>query len=280
VRRALISDIHGNLEALEVVLDDIKAQGIGEIFCLGDIIGYGPNPRECIDRVMASCKMTLLGNHDQGAMFDPDGFNIGAERAIFWTREQLEMPSDRVNNERRWEFLGELPRTYVLGPFLFVHGSPRNPLSEYIFPEDIYNHRKMERLFQLVEQYCFQGHTHVPGIFTEGYQFYAPEEIDNEYTLGDGKVMINVGSVGQPRDGDPRACYVILDDGLPPETSYPAGEPRSVKDSWETVERPAAVGPVRVTYRRLPYDFETTIKKIYEISELEPFLGDRLRQGR
>ena len=73
----------------------------------------------------------------------------------------------------------------------------------------------MERLFQLVERYCFQGHTHVPGVFTEGFQFYAPEEIDNEYTLGEGKLMINVGSVGQPRDGDNRACYVILDDGRP-----------------------------------------------------------------
>jgi hypothetical protein len=79
----LISDIHGNLEALEVVLEDIRAQGITETYCLGDIIGYGPNPRECIDRVMESCRVTLLGNHDQGAMFDPDGFNIGAERAIF-----------------------------------------------------------------------------------------------------------------------------------------------------------------------------------------------------
>jgi len=152
-----------------------------------------------------------------------------------------------------------LPRSHRLGPFLFVHGSPRNPLSEYIFPEDIYNHRKMERLFQLVERYCFQGHTHVPGVFTEGFQFYSPEEIDNEYTLGDGKVLVNVGSVGQPRDGDPRACYLILDDGQEPE-------------------KPA--GPVRLTYRRLPYDFETTIKKIYDIPELEPFLGDRLRQGR
>ena len=213
MRRALISDIHGNLEALEVVLDDIKAQGITEDFCLGDIIGYGPNPRECIDRVMETCCMTLLGNHDQGAMFDPDGFNIGAERAIFWTAQQLESPADRPRNERRWEFLGELPRSHRMGPFLFVHGSPRNPLSEYIFPEDIYNHRKMERLFQLVERYCFQGHTHVPGIFTEGFQFFAPEEIDNEYTLGEGKLMVNVGSVGQPRDGDNRACYVILDDG-------------------------------------------------------------------
>lgn len=268
MRRALISDIHGNLEALEVVLDDIKSQGITEIYCLGDIIGYGPNPRECIDLVMKHCKMTLLGNHDQGAMFDPDGFNIGAERAIFWTREQLENPHDRAENERRWEFLGELPRTYRSDPFLFVHGSPRNPLSEYVFPEDIYNHRKMERLFQLVDRYCFQGHTHVPGVFTESFQFYAPEEIDNEYTLGEGKLMINIGSVGQPRDGDPRACYVILDDGRPASADGAEGASAT----------PA--GPIRITYRRLPYDFETTIQKIYAIAELEPFLGDRLRQGR
>jgi predicted phosphodiesterase len=293
VRRALISDIHGNLEALEVVLDDIKAQGITEIFCLGDIIGYGPNPRECIDRVMESCRITLLGNHDQGAMFDPDGFNIGAERAIFWTREQLESPGDRANNERRWEFLAELPRSHRVGSFMFVHGSPRNPLSEYIFPEDIYNHRKMERLFQLVEQYCFQGHTHVPGVFTEGFQFYAPDEIDNEYTLGDGKAMINVGSVGQPRDGDPRACYVILEDGSAPtdgETEAAAGEgqPPSQEETGDDPgpasggnrPSPATAGPIRVRYRRLPYDHETTIQKIYAIPELEPFLGDRLRQGR
>ena len=277
MRRALISDIHGNLEALEVVLDDIKAQGITEIFCLGDIIGYGPNPRECIDRVMEHCSVTLLGNHDQGAMFDPDGFNIGAERAIFWTREQLESASDRDNNERRWEFLGELPRSHRQGPFLFVHGSPRNPLSEYIFPEDIYNHRKMERLFQLVDRYCFQGHTHVPGVFTEGFQFYAPEEIDNEYTLGEGKLMINVGSVGQPRDGDNRACYVILDDGQAPS----AGPNGDTAGGGGAGEPPApSGGPIRITYRRLVYDFETTIQKIYGISELEPFLGDRLRQGR
>lgn len=288
MRRALISDIHGNLEALEVVLGDIKAQGITEIYCLGDIIGYGPNPRECIDRVMEHCTMSLLGNHDQGAMYDPDGFNIGAERAIFWTREQLESPQDRDSNEKRWEFLGELPRTYRSGPFLFVHGSPRNPLSEYIFPEDIYNHRKMERLFQLVDRYCFQGHTHVPGVFTEGYQFYAPEEIDHEYTLGDGKLMVNVGSVGQPRDGDNRACYVVLDDGqAPPE------DPNSRTTEFWRLDAsggegqgqaqggpPAPTGPVRILYRRLPYDFETTIQKIYAVPELEPFLGDRLRQGR
>jgi predicted phosphodiesterase len=275
VRRALISDIHGNLEALEVVLSDIQAQGIGEIYCLGDIVGYGPNPRECIDRVIETCKMTLLGNHDQGAMFDPDGFNIGAERAIFWTREQLESPGDRDNNQKRWEFLGELPRSHRYGNFLFVHGSPRNPLSEYVFPEDIYNHRKMERLFQLVGRYCFQGHTHVPGIFTQSCQFFAPEEIDLEYTLGEGKVMVNVGSVGQPRDGDNRACYVMLEDGLDDEPSNGA-----VAGSVEGEADLAPVRPAKITYRRLPYDFETTIQKIYSIPELEPFLGDRLRQGR
>jgi diadenosine tetraphosphatase ApaH/serine/threonine PP2A family protein phosphatase len=223
---------------------------------------------------MATCSRTLLGNHDQGAMYDPDGFNIGAERAIFWTRAQLESASDRENNERRWEFLGDLPRSFRLDPFLFVHGSPRNPLSEYIFPEDIYNHRKMERLFQLVDRYCFQGHTHVPGVFTEGFQFYSPEEIDNEYTLGDGKLMINVGSVGQPRDGDPRACYVVLEDGQP--------TPNNGEAAAEAAPAPTTspAGPIRITYRRLPYDFETTIQKIYNISELEPFLGDRLRQGR
>ena len=276
MRRAVISDIHGNLEALEVVLNDIKAQGISEIYCLGDIIGYGPNPRECIDRVMENCTVTLLGNHDQGAMYDPDGFNIGAERAIFWTRSQLESGGERSLREKRWEFLGELPRSHRVGSFLFVHGSPRNPLSEYIFPEDIYNQRKMERLFQLVDRFCFNGHTHVPGVFTEGFQFYAPEEIDHEYTLGDGKLMVNVGSVGQPRDGDNRACYIVLEDGT---SAAQAIEHELPAEDQPTVTLPA-ISPMKISYRRLPYDFETTIKKIYAIPDLDPFLGDRLRQGR
>ncbi|HET7040601.1 MAG TPA: metallophosphoesterase family protein, partial [Gemmatimonadales bacterium] len=124
--KAIISDIHSNLEALQAVLADIKSLGITEVYCLGDVVGYGPNPRECIDLVMEHCTFCLLGNHDQGALYDPDGFNVGAERAIFWTRAQLESPTDRANNEKRWEFLGELPRTRKYGPFLFVHGSPRN----------------------------------------------------------------------------------------------------------------------------------------------------------
>ena len=106
-------------------------------------------------------------------------------------------------NERRWEFLGELPRMRREDNLLFVHGSARNPLNEYVFPEDIYNQRKMERIFALVDRYCFQGHTHIPGIFREDLSFLSPEEVDMHYELSDAKTLINVGSVGQPRDGDP-----------------------------------------------------------------------------
>jgi diadenosine tetraphosphatase ApaH/serine/threonine PP2A family protein phosphatase len=247
--KAIISDIHSNLEALEAVLADIDKHGVKEIYCLGDVVGYGPNPRECVDRVM-QCRVVLLGNHDQGAMFDPEGFNPPAERAIFWTRAQLEAPGEnRAIREKRWEFLAERPRTHREDGFLYVHGSARNPLNEYVFPEDIYNQRKMERIFALVERYCFQGHTHVPGIFTEAYQFHSPEEIDYIYQLDGRKTLCNVGSVGQPRDGDWRACFVLLD--------------------GETIR-----------YRRVEYDIDTTVKKIYAIPDLENFLGDRLRDGR
>ncbi|MFN4258866.1 MAG: metallophosphoesterase family protein [Gemmataceae bacterium] len=247
--KAIISDIHSNLEALQAVLRDIDKHKVTEIYCLGDVVGYGPNPRECIDLIM-KCQMVLLGNHDQGAMFDPEGFNPPAERAIFWTRSQLESASDnRQLKERRWEFLAERPRTYSENGHLYVHGSARNPLNEYVFPEDVYNQRKMERIFALVDRYCFQGHTHVPGIFTDNLQFHAPEEIDLSYRLEGRKTLCNVGSVGQPRDGDWRACYVLLDDDI-------------------------------IRFRRVEYDMETTIKKIYAIPELENFLGDRLRDGR
>ena len=251
--KAIISDIHSNLEALQAVLSDIAQQPVTEIYCLGDVVGYGPNPCECVDLVM-DCKVVLLGNHDQGALFDPEGFNASAERAIFWTRAQLESGgADREARARRWDFLGERPRSHREDDFLYVHGSARNPLNEYVFPEDIYNQRKMERIFALVDRYCFQGHTHVPGIFTESLQFHSPEEIDHTYKLDGRKTLCNVGSVGQPRDGDPRACYILLDDG--------------------------EVGTT-IKYRRVEYEVEKTIRKIYDIEDLENFLGDRLREGR
>src|SRR5262249_52985571 len=163
-------------------------------------IGYGPDPAGCLD-LARDFQVTLLGNHDQAALFDPEAFGPVAERAIFWTRQQLETQGSREERERRWEFLASRPLRHEEVGRLFVHGSARNPLNEYVFPEDIYNQRKMERIFALVERCCFQGHTHLPGVFIEQtpdrHDFLAPEEIDHSYRLDHRKVLVNVGSVGQ-----------------------------------------------------------------------------------
>ena len=252
MRRALISDIHANLEGLQAVLEDIRVQHVDQIYCLGDIIGYGPNPCECLDLVIENCSLTILGNHDQAAMIDPDGFNPVALGAVYWTRDQLEKQiAQSEQGARRWDFIGELPTHQQEGDYLFVHGSPREPTNEYIFPEDVYNHTKLVSLFERVEQYCFQGHTHIPGVFTEDRDFISPEECDYQYRLGQSKIMVNVGSGGQPRDEDPRSCYVILDD-------------------MENL----------LTYRRVEYPCQLTANKIYKIPELDDMLGNRLLSGR
>ncbi len=266
VKRAIISDIHGNFDALSVVMADIAARGIERIFCLGDIIGYGPNPVECLDTVRKKCERTILGNHDQAALFDPDGFNPLALQAIYWTREQIESGAGSPDDfDQRWGFLGDLPLRYEDGEYLFVHGSPREPTNEYVFPEDSYDERKMNALFSRIGRYCFQGHTHIPGVFGENRTFTSPEEFPDQqsddsvlgrpktYTspLPEGKAMINVGSVGQPRDGNPRSCYLILD----------------------TDER-------TITYVRLEYDVQKIRQKIYAIDDLDNMLGDRLLSGR
>jgi predicted phosphodiesterase len=249
LKRAVLSDIHGNLDALEAVLADAGACGVEEIYCLGDIVGYGPNPRECVDRAI-TFDACVLGNHDLGAIFDPEGFSSAAEKAIFWTRAQLEMPNGNpAHVMRRWDFLAELPRVIRENGYMYLHASPRAPVSEYVFPEDIYNPRKLDKLFTLFEGTCFQGHTHVPGVFTEDYHFFSPPECNFRFPYKKGKYMVNVGSVGQPRDGDPRACYVI-----------------------QTEEQ--------LEFRRVEYPWYKTAEKISEIRELDSFLGERLREGR
>lgn len=256
MKQAIISDIHGNLEALTAVLEDIDRERVDAIICLGDVVGYGPNPCECLKLVRDRCGLVLLGNHDQGALFDPDGFNSGAERAIRWTRTQLEQHDRLPRNARNMltDFIGELPRTHVEGDLMFVHGSARRPLDEYVFPEDIYDPLKISHIFELVGRYCFQGHTHIPGVFTTGPEFLSPGvprgETEKAIELPPHKAMVNVGSVGQPRDGDNRACYAILED-----------------DS-------------RVRYRRVEYPFAVTASKIHAIADLDNFLGDRLEKGR
>ena len=248
--KAVISDIHSNLEALQAVLADIEKRGISEIICLGDIVGYGPNPKECID-LAKRFKVTILGNHDEAALWSDqtESFNPVAKDAVDWTRHVLEDPKDTFRNTKRWDFLGELQRTYKENSELFVHGSPRRPVREYVFPEDIANRAKMEDIFSRVEHVCYIGHSHMPGIFTEDMTFRPPQEVFNLYTLNGRKTIVNVGSIGQPRDGDNRACYVVVDGA-------------------------------KIEFVRVQYDFQETIRKIYTVKELDNFLADRLAEGR
>ena len=250
-RTAILSDIHGNLAALESVLEDVEGQSVDRIVCLGDVIGYGPSPCACLDRAM-QFDFCILGNHDSSALFDPEGFNVAAEQAIFWTRTQLEAGADGPDASRkRMQFLCDMPRTVREGNTLFVHGSPRQPTNEYVFPEDIQNSKKMEKLFSMVPHLCFQGHTHVPGVFTTDLRFVRPSDTGAGISIADTsqRMMVNVGSVGQPRDGDSRSCYVVMDDES-------------------------------VTFRRVEYDIERTVREIEAEAELDDFLGYRLREGR
>jgi predicted phosphodiesterase len=145
---AVLSDIHSNLEALISVLADIENRGIKTIYCLGDVVGYGANPKECLDLVIEKIKWCVLGNHDYATLYEPTNFNYGAEQASFWTRFVLETGQGNNSSEahdRRWSFLGELPMRRTMKAKLgtnsalidFVHASPRRPINEYIFPDDV-----------------------------------------------------------------------------------------------------------------------------------------------
>jgi diadenosine tetraphosphatase ApaH/serine/threonine PP2A family protein phosphatase len=247
---AIVSDIHGNLEAFSVVLEEITRRGITEIVCLGDVVGYGPNPMECLDLVSQRCKTTLMGNHDFAVFYEPFNFNSGAEQACFWTRSQFEADPDVQRRADRWKFLGNLPARVRNPDFVAVHASPRRPINEYIFPDDIYTSpTKFVSIFERFDKLCFVGHTHVPGVFLEGPDFFSPDELDYKYEITDEKAIVNVGSVGQPRDRDPRSSFVVLNE--------------------KTIE-----------FVRLAYDVDTTVKKVEAIPELDNFLGTRLLDGR
>ncbi len=255
---AVISDIHSNTLALRAVLDDIAARDVKEILCLGDVVGYGPQPKECMDLVMAQAALTLLGNHDYAVFYEPVKFNTGAEAACFWTRQQLEDEPDHQRRNARWDFLGGLPvkhtlrgDDYGMGELVFLHGSPRRPVNEYIFPDDIYNNpAKIEGIFDRFSHLCFVGHTHVPGVFTPAPDFYTPSELGEVFEVNPRKkALINVGSVGQPRDHDSRACYCLIEDEA-------------------------------VRFVRVAYDVEAVVQEVYAIPELDDYLGTRLREGR
>lgn len=255
---AIISDIHGNAVALRAVLEDIDTRDdIRRIVCLGDIIGYGPSPLECVDLVADRCEWSLMGNHDFGVLYEPTNFNPGAESAAYWTREQFDAEEDESARARRYGFLGTL-RVRVVEkangssrPLLAVHGSPRRPINEYIFPDDVVSApNKMTAIFDRIEQRCFVGHTHVTGIFTDEPDFYPPADLGGAYQWTEGeKVVVNPGSVGQPRDRDPRASYAIMDEQ-------------------------------QIEFIRLEYDVQAVVEKVKAIDELSDFLGQRLLEGR
>jgi diadenosine tetraphosphatase ApaH/serine/threonine PP2A family protein phosphatase len=219
VKLALLSDIHSNLEALDAVLEALPA--VDRIIVLGDIVGYGPEPNEVIERLRSVQARAVRGNHDQ-AMLDPsmlEQFNPHAAAAARWTRDVLTPDS--------LAFLDELPFYGRIGRHRVVHGSPRKPyIWEYILDEL----QALEILVRLGERYCFFGHTHLPRIFTESGE-QIPEGED--WIELPPSALVNPGSVGQPRDGNPDAAFAVVD-----------------------LSRPA------VLFQRVPYDVETTQAKI------------------
>lgn len=258
MKRAVISDIHANVAAFDAVLADIEAQGCEDVYCLGDIIGYGPDPRECVQRAQQHSVVNLLGNHEEAVLFGAIGFNPKAKIAIDWTREQLSLPdSHQEENRDLWNFIGGLAKLRKEDDYLYVHGSPRDPTREYIFKQDVKDRKKMDAIFASPPDFpwkvCFAGHTHHPGVFVQSqpYEFLEPEAIDRVYRYREteARALINVGSVGQPRDGDRRASYVILEDEV-------------------------------ITFRRLEYDVEKTLQRFRECPTLPDYLAKRLQEGK
>lgn len=207
MRVLVISDIHSNLNALDAVLQD--AGDFQAIWCLGDIVGYGPQPNECIERLRQFDLVCLAGNHDLGVVgtlplwdFSPD-----AQLAVFYTRHTLSIEN------RAW--LESLKSMTILADYYMtlVHGSPRDPMREYLATPGIARHN-----FNLLETpICLNGHTHIPRVFRFPTPTVEPEiamfslHLDMPLALTPDRLLINPGSVGQPRDDDARAAYGVID---------------------------------------------------------------------
>ena len=249
--KALISDIHGNLEALEAVLREVRHQGVDDVWCLGDIVGYGPNPVECADLVRRNCSLVLMGNHDWALLNSPVGFNTLATAMVYKTKEWMRITDESTEADKeRWSFLSQLPLSAEVDDAFLVHASPRAELSEYILPTDVaHDPQKFEEIFSMIDRLCIVGHSHVPCCITEGPELSTVRGENVVIKLDERKRIINIGSVGQPRDGDNRACFVTFGD--------------------ETLR-----------YCRVPYDYRRTIEKINKLGEEYQMLGYRLGLGR
>ncbi|MEZ5989805.1 MAG: metallophosphoesterase family protein [Planctomycetota bacterium] len=247
---ALISDLHANLSALEAVLRRIEELGIPEVCCLGDLVGYGPDPEACIDLVRERCRFTLRGNHDLGCIEGSlHEFNPLARESLLWTRKRLRPRLLSPRSKRRWDFLAKLPERVDRDGMTFVHASPRDPIREYVLKSDGFlDPEKLEANFARIEGPCFVGHTHQPGFTTRDYRFHQATSDRLVWDLPQEPCIVNVGSVGQPRDGDPRACFLVVDEG-------------------------------RLLYQRVEYDLRRTQQRILE-EHLSPYLAERLALGR
>ena len=238
----VISDIHGNFPALQTVLMD--AQPFDAVLCLGDMIGYGPNPNECVERVQEFPLTCIVGNHDWGAIGRADLliFNNDARQALYWT--QHELTTDNRN------FLSDLPTTVRIDDLLLAHGSPREPIWEYLV--DV---RSAKENFVAYDfQVALVGHTHLPlalewSAGMNQARILLPDW-EAPLSLTARRLILNPGSVGQPRDGDPRASYAILD---------------TEQMTWE--------------FRRIPYAVEITQERM-RARGLPQRLIDRLQMGR
>jgi diadenosine tetraphosphatase ApaH/serine/threonine PP2A family protein phosphatase len=240
---ALISDVHGNLEALTAVMDDIRKYGsIDEIIFLGDAVGYGANPNEVLEIINANCPIRIMGNHDYSALglLDPTEFNVYAQSGINFSVSVL-TPQSRgiLSSFRLIDKVGEL---------LLVHATPDAPETwSYCLSSAEAN----RLFFTFDEPICFVAHSHQPVIFRQDCLGECDMLKEEELILTDDyRYIVNIGSVGQPRDNDPRACFTIYD----------------------TISQ-------RLQYRRISYDIEAAQNKMRAV-DLPAFLVERLAAGR
>lgn len=238
--RAILSDIHSNLEALLAVLEAADGGGASLVTCLGDVVGYGANPNEAVDLLSGRSDLAVMGNHDRAA-FEPgaeSGMNDWARTAAEWTRAQM--------GEDEAAYLSDLPLTARSTGALFVHSSPESPERwSYVLTLD--DARRAFSSFR--EPLCFIGHSHTPAFFEEANEQVRALDGDTLELRAGRRYMVNVGSVGQPRDGDPRASFALFDSGSR-----------------------------RVKIVRVAYDVETAREKIISAG-LPRELGDRLLEG-
>ncbi|MBN2365539.1 MAG: metallophosphoesterase family protein [Calditrichaeota bacterium] len=197
---AVISDIHANLAALQQALDAIRQLKPDKIVCLGDIVGYGPRPNECVDLVRENCQVCLMGNHDHAVLglTDTYYFNQYAREAINWTRRML-----TIGNKA---YLENLQFSHYEGEILYVHSTPEYPEEWHYILSEYEAKKYLERIKQKI---CFIGHSHIPVIFSNKRGTISEKEI--KVADSDEKYIVNVGSIGQPRDGDHRLCFVFYD---------------------------------------------------------------------